>query len=60
MALEKRCIFRHHWALWKQYELEKKAFPQILQGKEVIFYQQRQHRTCERCGKMQDEELYGS
>lgn len=56
------CIF-HSWSKWKQYEEIGRAYPGLLgKGipKEGIPYSDsRQRRTCDCCGKMQDELVKG-
>ncbi len=54
------CFIFHDWAKWEQYK-EKgtmilgRIAPKSVQGKEVLYTESRQRRSCKKCNKMQDE-----
>ena len=55
------CLF-HKWSKWEQYEARYTVIPGILapksiQGKKFQAVEQRQKRTCQKCGKIQDKEI---
>lgn len=53
----------HKWGKWEQYKwvgkMARTGFlvPTALQGKWFDVEEKRQRRTCEICGKLQDEEI---
>ena len=56
-------VHRHKWAKWEQYAEEGTEmlvgylYPADVRGKTISYKEFRQRRTCEVCGKMQDEKV---
>ncbi len=58
--MSKQCWFRHRWNRWEQYVERGRATggilaPKAIQGVWYDYAETRQRRTCERCGKCDDE-----
>ncbi len=56
------CLIFHNWLKWEQYSEEGtmilgRLHPKNVQGKEVMYQEDRQKRTCKDCGKVQDEKI---
>lgn len=60
------CFFGHDWPQWEQYRQEGtytlagRIYPADVRGKSFAYAEDRQCRTCRRCGFKQDEEVKSS
>lgn len=61
MLMLGRCTFFHRWTKWSAYNESGYKFysgflvSKELQGKRFAYVEKRQRRTCNDCGKTQDE-----
>lgn len=59
------CFFGHDWTQWEPYRQEGtytpagRLYPQEVRGKTFAYSEDRQRRSCKRCGFMQDEKVVG-
>ncbi len=53
------CFFRHHWSKWIQEDrlLTQTWIAGVMAGKSYDICQIWQHRTCDDCGKYQDQKV---
>lgn len=51
------CFLWHKWGKWEQYILHKKLYV-FATTEKLDKYEERQQRTCLKCGKMQDAKVY--